>query len=271
MLAKILAKLPLKLVAKLVDKAPQLSWDLDLLLTEVICDTYSYGIPRPLRQANYSISLVRFWFIYHFLLAEHANREILDIAVLQHRQLDKTLKFIIHASAKGYPPVRYRHWQLFEESEACEISEICEIGEGRADKADIKKGTTTATGNYDVFLVYSDAENIETLEALICYLKKRLRSNGIVIGVVSKSRSGIYQHLRVRDPKNNARNSLSITEYLYEIAKKAGYSVDFLSGAYYGRNQGLVPKQHKFFFRCNLFMGSLLPGRAGELYWVFRK
>lgn len=215
---------------------PQLCWDLESLISEPLAGDELFDIPPKLKQKNYSIALVRYWFIYHFLLAENINRDYLTICEVgnNRRQID----FIQTAEQKGFPAVCIAKWDI--------LSGNSQTAYGLDTLHELK-----TENRYDV-IIFSAPSHIEVCsEKHLKSILQLLRPNGLLIGVSG----GLRQQ----------------TKHIRRLAKRSKLSVDFLSGAYFLRNNGLISLQRKSWFRFNLFLGAVLPAFAGEIYWVLRK
>ena len=245
---------------------PQLSWELDTLLTGKFSTSYSYFMPKSLRKGNYAISALRFWFIYHFLLAENANRKPLTILELQADK-GQLLDFVRQAADKGCPAVCYREWQglvpagdsgFFRNRHYSAILSE-EVAQRRLPE-----------NNYDVLIMSSCPGGLDDAESGLRRWSRFVRPNGIIIGVFNRqalkrsSDDGFLHRFRLL-------KFLRLGRQFHKSVEKAGYSVDFLSGGYFKRDHGLVPQEHAYRFRLNLLLGSLFPAQAGEIFWVLRK
>lgn len=245
---------------------PQLSWELDTLLTGKFSTSYSYFMPKSLRKGNYAISALRFWFIYHFLLAENANRKALTILELQADK-GQLLDYVRQAADKGYPAVNYREWQGLVPAGD---SGFFRNRHYSAILSDQTARQRLPANKYDVLIMPSSPSGLEETEFSLKRWSHCVKPNGIIIGLfnrqaLDRSTDGRFLFC-FRLPK-----FLRLGRQFHNMAEKAGYSVDFLSGGYYKRDHGLVPQEHEYRFRLNLLLGSLFPGQAGEIFWVLRK
>ena len=205
------------------------------MIIEPVFGADTYLFPPCLKQRNYSIALLRHWFIYHFLLAENANHKSLHIGGIGKGQ-ERHVEFIEKAVRSGYPKVCFLKWETLD------------------DKSTIKQ-----IKQYDVIISTNLSGGEQNPESMICGLIGLLKENGILIG--------ISRNFRIRKG-----DELKLTlKTIRRIAKKNNLSVDFLSGGFFRRRVGLVPYHKKRWFRFNLLLGALLPSLANEIYWVYRK
>ena len=237
---------------------PQLGWDLELLKISPLNGDGFYDIPLKLQQSNYSITLLRYWFIYHFLLAENANHEILQIFEIGS-DAGQQRDFINTALRKGYPDVSLLVWDVPAERPATNRSSADE-NEERSELIKQSLGLKQAM-SYDVIIVASVPGEAFFLEDIFASLVKAVKKNGILIGVSSPQRSRISKK---PEPKISVR-------LIKRLASQYDLAVDFLSGGYFLRSKGLIPAQGKFRFRFNLLLGAFWPAKSAEIYWVLRK
>tara|TARA_R110000772_G_scaffold15931_9_gene45770 strand:- start:220 stop:951 length:732 start_codon:yes stop_codon:yes gene_type:complete len=241
---------------KLLSKIPQLGWDLDTLKTEPLDGDEFYALPAKLKQANFSIVLLRYWFVYHFLLAENANCKYLKIAEFPEHE-GRLQGFINARVRKGFPEVSFLEWKLLASND--------NFTRGPSERINTDKEKqnhdTGELKSYDVIIVSSLTKNASRFEQQIKVLLKILKQNAILIGVSSGPRS---------KQKKSSFTGIKVSQ-LRKIARQNGLAVDFLSGGYFMRSSGLIPVRHSLWFRLNLLLGALLPCWAAEIYWVLRK
>ena len=235
---------------------PQLSWHLETLIIEPLTGIDIYVIPPKLKQKNYSIALLRFWFIYHFLLAENPNRKLLHICEIGTGH-GRQVNFINQAVRRGYPEVSFIKWDTFGEN----INKpICKLdgNSNIVEKSVAEEGCTIKQPtDYDVIICSAISGREQDIEGKISRLIDCLNENGILIGICEFSRDSVYADFTL--------------DTIRGIAKKNNLAIDFLSGGYFKRNGGLIPLHKKRWFRFNLLLGAIFPSQASELYWVFRK
>ncbi|MBN4053923.1 hypothetical protein JYT97_03455 [Haliea sp. AH-315-K21] len=241
---------------------PQLYWGLETLIIEPVFRTGIsadiYVIPSRLKQSNYSIALLKYWFIYHFLIAENTNHNPLNICEIGADR-GRQLEFINAAVKRGYPEVHFLKWDAFGEDISKPIFRL--KGNSRIlEKTDANECSTIEQfEDYDVIIYSNTSGGRKDTENVISGLTGRLKNNGILIGINGLARE--RKSAGVEFTLNTIR----------DIAKKHKLSVDFLSGGFFRRNGGLIPLQKKRWFRFNLLLGALLPSLSGEIYWVYRK
>jgi hypothetical protein len=245
---------------------PQLRWDPDSLLTAKISASFAYALPKSLRKASFSLSALRFWFIYHFLPAENANRKPLDILELQADK-GQLLDFIRQAAVRGYPAVSYRQWDavvaagevnFFSNRHYTAILSEQEL-DGRLQ-----------TEKYDVLILPCCPGGPEKVKTHLDRLGRAVKPNGIIIGLFNRQTYGSSSDSRSGLRFNLAR-SLSRGWQFHRMVDAMGYSMDFLTGGYFRRDRGLVPQEQVMRFRLKLLLSALFPAQAGEIYWVLRK
>jgi hypothetical protein len=243
---------------------PQLGWSLETLIIEPVVGQDVFAIPDKLKQKNYSIALIRYWFIYHFLLAENANLDALSVCHLGNDS-ECLLEFIHNAAQKGYPGVDIAKWDLFEKGQL-----VTRAMRGLSAKE-------AKPENYDVIIFSAlgakDRCKEQYFERNFEKLLPNLKPNGLLVGVSSRN---IKQHTN-KDRISVASGETGDTvadlspAAVRRLARQNKLALDFLSGGYFLRNSGLIALRRKSWFRFNLFLGAVLPSFARETYWVLRK
>lgn len=251
---------------------PQLAWSLEPLRIEPVVNGH-FPVPRQLRQANYSVAALRYWFNYHFLLAENSNKSVLDICELKSGRGEQ-LEFINTSVSAGHPRIIFRRWDAF-------ASEFPDQSPGMQAHGVAKRV------QYDVIILPRSRLDWATLERQLIRLIPRLRHNGIFLGATRLMNKPGRTDGSKNGSKNGSKDGNSTKgkstkvktgekhvfrqKNLNALARKFALSVDYVSGAYFRRHAGLVPCQHAKRFRLNLMLGALIPALAGEVYWVLRK
>lgn len=253
-------------------KLPQLNWDFTFLKDNPTIQSKGYGIPPELKKINYPVRLLRYWFIYHFLLSHSEKVTEMDVCEIGVDD-GQMLGFVEAAKINGGEKLKFSSWDAVDVLIKKDI--LVKAGyqnfyEVDLESADFALGQKT----YDAVILLHVLEHLFEPEVLMTKLNKNLKPGGILVGgfpslpacMASKREKKIrpiakkYGHVSVFSP-----------ERVRKIARDNDLEVEFLSGAFFMRKKGFFLENYQWWIRFNLWFGGLFPSWPGEVYWVLRK
>jgi SAM-dependent methyltransferase len=246
---------------------PQLAWNIDFLKNNPVLKADSYGIPNEVKHINYPIRLVRYWFMYHFLREEAARNEALDICEIGV-DTGQMLGFM-HA---GGEIKSLASWDAVD----CLIRrDILErAGYKHFYEVDLESGEFKLDKQYNVMILLHVLEHLFEPEVLIQKIVPHLKPGGMLIGGFPSLPDGL-RATREQKIRSKARKfghvSVFSPKRVRIMAEENGLEVEFLTGAFFMRKKGFFLENTKWWFRFNLWFGSLFPSWPGEIYWILRK
>jgi 2-polyprenyl-3-methyl-5-hydroxy-6-metoxy-1,4-benzoquinol methylase len=216
-------------------------------------------------RTHYPIKLLRYWFMYHFIKA-------------QHQRLGRPLRVCEIGVDRGQMR-RYMQDAGFTDIECWEAvdyklqPELAESGYTKQIQANVDMPEFQLAEQYDVIIVLHLLEHLFEPEQLVAKLAPALVSDGILIGgfptVPQIIRASREQKLRQTAAVFGHVSSFS-PQRVKSMAQSCGLKLDFLSGSYFLRKRNFALENYPFWVRLNLLWGALFPAFSGEIYWCMR-
>lgn len=246
---------------------PQLSWNFDFLKNNPVLKAESYGIPEEVKHIHYPIRLVRYWFMYHFLREEAKCKNTLDVCEIGV-DTGQMLAFM-HAAGDIK---EIASWDAVD----CLIRrEILEpVGYKNFYEIDLESADFALNKSYDAMILLHVLEHLFHPEALIGKIVPHLKAGGMLIGGFPSLPESmrVERELKIRSKARKFGHvSVFSPERVRALAKENGLEVEFISGAFLMRKKGFFLENYPWWFRFNLWFGSLFPSWPGEIYWILRK
>lgn len=252
---------------------PQLCWDVEFLKDNPTLQSEDYGIPAEVKHIKYSVRLLRYWFMYHFLREETKRKgrklSVCEIGV----DVGQMLGFMHAAAGHGAEKVEFETWDAVD----CRIRpEILEpVGYKRFYEVDLESSEFhLGEKQYDAMILLHLMEHLFEPEKLITRLVPNLKPGGMMIGGFP-SLPDFMVETREKQIRPTARKfghvSVFSPKRVREMAAANGLEVEFLSGAFFMRKKGFFLENYKWWLRFNLWFGAVFPGWPGETYWILRK
>jgi 2-polyprenyl-3-methyl-5-hydroxy-6-metoxy-1,4-benzoquinol methylase len=252
---------------------PQLNWDFEFLNNNPTLQDDNYGIPKEVKHIRYSIRLIRYWFMYHFLRAETErcgrNLSVCEIGV----DVGQMLGFMQAAAQHGGQKVEFETWDAVD----CLIRrDILErAGYRNFYEVNLESDAfTLGDAQYDSMILLHVLEHLFEPEKLVNKLVTNLKPGGIMIGGFPSTPQAFAQARedKIRPGQRQFGHvSVFSPERVRAMAAEAGLEVEFLTGAFFMRKKGFFLENAKWWFRFNLWFGGLFPSWPGELYFLLRK
>lgn len=251
---------------------PQLCWDVDFLKNNPTIQDENYGIPAEVKQINYPIRLVRYWFIYHFLREDTARKgkplDVCEIGV----DVGQMLGFMHAAAENGGEKVEFASWDAVDALIRKEI--LQRVGYNHFYEVDLESAGFKLDRQYDAMILLHVLEHLFKPEELIAKLVPHLEPGGMLIGgFPSKPHLMVESREAKIRPKARKYGHVSVfsPKRVREMAAANGLEVEFLSGAFLMRKKGFFLENRKWWLRFNLWFGAKFPSWIGETYWILRK
>lgn len=252
---------------------PQLCWDVEFLKDNPTLQSEDYGIPAEVKHIKYSVRLLRYWFMYHFLREETKrqgrNLSVCEIGV----DVGQMLGFMHAAANHGAEKVEFETWDAVD----CRIRpEILEpVGYRHFYEVDLESSEfTLGDKQYDAMILLHLMEHLFEPEKLVTRLAPNLKPGGMMIGGFP-SLPHFMVESREKQIRSTARKFGHVSVFsprrVREMAEANGLEVEFLSGAFFMRKKGFFLENCKWWLRFNLWFGAMFPGWPGETYWILRK
>ncbi len=253
---------------------PQLKWRFDFLKNNPVLQSKHYGIPPEVKVINYPIRLIRYWFMYHFLL-NHSKKltdkklEVCEIGV----DIGQMLGFVKAARENGADAIPLVNWDAVDAFIHKDI--LLDVGYNGLYEVDLESVEfSLGEKKYDAIILLHVLEHLFKPEDVIRKIAPNLKPGGIMIGGFP-SLPKFMQEKRQEKIRGTAKKfghvSVFSPDRVRKMAVDNGLKVDFLSGAFFMRKKGFFLENYGWWFRFNLWFGALFPSWIGETYWVLRK
>jgi len=250
-----------------------LCWDAEFLKNNPVLQDENYGIPPEAKGINYSIRLIRYWFMYHFLREDAARKGALDVCEIGV-DVGQMLGFMNAAAEHGGVKVPLASWDAVDAIIREDI--LMRAGYNNFYQIDLESSEFKLSDDkqYDAMILLHVLEHLFNPEALITKLVPHLKPGGMLIGGFPSTPQSMAQ-AREDKIRPSARKyghvSVFSPERVREMAEANGLEVEFLTGAFFMRKQGFFLENYRWWLEFNLWFGAKFPGWPGETYWILRK
>lgn len=227
-----------------------------------------FGIPSEAKARRYPLRLARYWFGYHLLREEAANRgRALDVAEIGVHS-GQMLQF--YRAMPDAPPIR--RWTAYDA--VLLERKLQKVGYCEMVQADVEAPEFRLQGHYDAAIALHILEHLRDPEAALARIAVGLREGGVVIGgfpVLPGPMRAPRQWWLRHTAASMGHVSAFSTGRVTRMAKSCGLQVEFLSGAFFLRSKGAWWEDSSQWYRFNVLWGALFPWWPGEIYWRLRK
>ena len=237
-------------------------WSLDRLdRQESLIRTYTR-----LQGTRYPIKLLRYWFMYHLLVAEA-------------KRLGRPLRVCEIGVDRGQMRHFASHAGLSEVEcwDAVDVKprrELHDVGYDEIYKLNAEDPDFRLDQRYDVIIALNLLEHLHEPEAALARFSGALVPGGIVIvgyPVTLKLFQNFWQSRLRKTARPFHHVSVFSPDRTIKMAAINGLKLDFLSGAFLMRRSGSCLENYRWWARLNLLFGAAFPSLGGELYWSMRK
>ncbi len=224
--------------------------------------------------ARYSFRLLRYWFMHELLRA--ASREaqrplrIAEVGVDHGQQL----AFARHVLTPD-TPCWWSCWDAFDA--VPRHDELARVGYTSIVHVDVDRDDSTPAlqaRQYDVVIACHVLEHLGDPEAAVARMVALLAPGGLLIGggpVLPDGLAALWEPRLRGSAKPLGHVSVLSPGRLDRMARQAGLSPLWRSGAFAVRRHGLPFEGQRWWLRLNLAFGALLPGWPGEIYFAWRR
>lgn len=248
-------------------------WDISFLAEPGEIRSKHFGITKEAKSVRYPIRLLRYWFGFHLLRleAERVGRP-LDVAEIGV-DVGQMLMFTRHASSSSKANhCAFGTWTAVDP--VIKGDRLQKAGYEDIEEANLEHDDFKLRQNYDTIVVLHVLEHLFDPENAVKKMARFLRPGGSIIGgfpvlpdfLINRREAQVRKtarpmgHVSVFSPERVAR-----------MAKAAGLSLEFISGAFFMRSKGSALENSPAWMRFNIRWGQTFPSWPGEVYWLMRK
>jgi SAM-dependent methyltransferase len=243
-------------------------WDIGFLADNPTVRAKRFGMPSEAKSVRYPLRLLRYWFGYHLLREEslRAGRPLAVAEIGVHR--GQMLEFV--NSAPGGVPC-----SMWTAVDAVMLTEkLRRAGYTEFFEANLEDPGFALPATCDCAILLHVLEHLSDPEGALKKIADGVAPGGSLIGgfpVVP----GIFRAARERQVRATAGPMGHVSVFspgrVRSMARAAGLSVEFASGAFFLRSKGSPLENSPAWMRFNLAWGRMFPGWPGEIYWLMRK
>lgn len=250
-----------------------LAWDTSSLSKNPVLRSKELSASRKALGRTYSMHILRYWFIYHFLQVESQQRSaplsVCEVGI----DAGQMLHFIRGAAkVEGLSPLPLEKWVGVD----CKVKQsmLDKLGYDELREENIETSNAWLSGDYDAIVMLHVLEHLYAPEAAIERIVPHMKPGSVLMGgfpSVPDWCAKIREPQIRANPNANGHVSAFSPKRVRRMAAANGLHVDFLSGAFFLRASGFVLEDQPWWLRFNLAFGAMVPNWPGEIYWVMRK
>ncbi len=264
---------------KLIERANRYNrwhpfWDLQDFEERAAWREPEYGMSPAARRRRYPTRAIRYWLAAQLMRREILRRptplRVLEVGVDSGQMLG-FLGARLDVPENPLPPGVFR-WDAITLKP--DRPRLARLGYQDVHEHNLEQLPLPISRRYDIILLSHVLEHLrrpeETVEALVNHLTK----GGLMVGgfpSVPDFARGIRQRQLDAGAGKHGHVSKFSPRRTREMARRAGLSVELLTGAFAVRAKGAWVESSRFWLRWNLMMGALFPSWPGEVYFQFRK
>lgn len=243
-------------------------WDIGFLADNPTVRAKNFGMPAEAKAVRYPLRLLRYWFGYQLLREEclRAGRPLAVAEIGVHR--GQMLEFVRSAP----PGVSFSRWTAVD---AVMLTEkLKKAGYDDFFEANLEDRNFALPATYDCAILLHVLEHLFEPGEALKKIAAGISPGGSLIGgfpVVP----AIFEGIRERQVRRTAGPMGHVSVFsparVRRMARDAGLSAEFYSGAFFMRSKGSPLENSALWLRFNLMWGRAFPGWPGEIYWLLRK
>jgi SAM-dependent methyltransferase len=247
-----------------------LDWDYRFLAENAAVRSKRFNMTEKAKSVRYPIRLLRYWFAYHLLCIESAARsgpiDLVEVGV----QKAQFLQFV--RSAPVQPNVS--RWTVLDA--VIHPEKFRKVGIRKEDvlEANLESPDFDLPRNYDAAVLLHVLEHLFDPDTALQKIVSRIRPRGVLIGgspVLPDFLVAPHQKRERKTAQPMGHVSVFSPQRVGRMAKAAGCTVEFISGAFFMRRSGSRLENSAAWLRFNLWWGGKFPSWPGEIYWLMRK
>ena len=251
----------------------QLFWDIKCLCQNPALLSGDFPLSAKALRRTYSMRVMRYWFIYHFLRIEYQQRlkplNVCEVGI----GVGQMLQFM--RSVAAIPGLNLVQWSSWTGVDCCVKQDtLGGLGYTQFIQEDIERSGSWLSADYDAIILLHVLEHLYSPEAAFAMIVPRMKPGSVLMGGFPSVPNfcAMLREPQIRaNPNSNGHVSAFSPRRVRRIAGEYGLQLDFLAGAFFLRASGFFLEDQAWWLRFNLAFGALVPNWPSEIYWVMRK